>query len=54
MRSYKGVLLDFNGTLFFDSKMHIDAFKEYYQEKGKEVPTEEYIVKRRKIQTYLS
>ena len=45
MKNYKGVLLDFNGTLFFDSKMHIDAFKEYYQELGKECPSEEYIVK---------
>ena len=39
----KGLLFDFNGTLFFDSKLHIEAFKRYFVEHGKEEPTEEYI-----------
>ncbi len=30
----KGILLDFNGTLYFDSKMHIDAFNQTFRELG--------------------
>lgn len=45
MKSYKGILFDFNGTLFFDSYVHINIFQEYFAEQGKEVPTAEYIVK---------
>ncbi len=40
----KGVLFDFNGTLFFDSDKHIDAFKRFFAKRGLEVPTSEYIV----------
>lgn len=29
MKDYKGIIFDFNGTLFFDSKMHYDAWKEF-------------------------
>ena len=42
-KKLKGLLFDFNGTLFFDSKLHIDAFKKYFLEHGKEEPSEEYI-----------
>ena len=27
----KGILFDFNGTLFFDSDMHIEAFNRGYE-----------------------
>ncbi len=29
MTDYKGIIFDFNGTLFFDSKMHYDAWKDF-------------------------
>ena len=45
MEKVKGLLFDFNGTLFFDSKMHINIFQQYFAEKGKNSPTTEYIVK---------
>lgn len=35
--SVQGILFDFNGTLYFDSRMHIDAFNEVFTEYG--VPT---------------
>ena len=40
----KGLLFDFNGTLFFDSPFHIMAFKKYFVENGKEEPSSEFIV----------
>ena len=45
MSTVKGILFDFNGTLFFDSDMHIEAFKKYFVEHGKEEPTKEFIIK---------
>ena len=45
MKNIKGLLFDFNGTLFFDSKMHIRIFQEYFAERGKEPPTAELVVK---------
>lgn len=42
-KSIKGILFDFNGTLFFDSKLHVKAFKKYFVEHGKEEPSVEYI-----------
>ena len=45
MSKIKGVLFDFNGTLFFDSPFHIMAFKKYFVEHGKEEPSEEFIIK---------
>jgi len=44
MNKVKGLLFDFNGTLFFDSKMHIRVFQQYFAEKGKEPPTAEFVV----------
>lgn len=41
----KGILFDFNGTLFFDSHFHLKAFRELYRERGLEIPTDEYIVR---------
>lgn len=29
MNFYKGIIFDFNGTLFFDSKMHLEAWREF-------------------------
>ncbi len=39
----KGLLFDFNGTLFFDSSFHIKAFKKYFTDHGKEEPSAEFI-----------
>ncbi len=43
-KNIKGLLFDFNGTLFFDSYFHIKAFKKYFTEHGKPEPTEEFII----------
>ncbi|MBQ9085672.1 MAG: HAD family phosphatase [Clostridia bacterium] len=40
----RGILFDFNGTLFFDSDIHIHLFQEYHQEYGKEIPSADFIV----------
>ncbi len=29
MDKYKGIIFDFNGTLFFDSEMHLEAWREF-------------------------
>ena len=29
MEFYKGIIFDFNGTLFFDSEMHLEAWREF-------------------------
>ncbi len=44
-KNIKGILFDFNGTLFFDSQLHINAFKKYFTEHGKDEPTAEFIVR---------
>lgn len=44
-KTIKGILFDFNGTLFFDSLFHIDAFKIYFKERGKPEPSAEYITR---------
>ena len=28
-KKYKGIIFDFNGTLFWDSKKHLEAWREY-------------------------
>lgn len=40
----KGVLLDFNGTLFFDSEYHFKSFCGFYQRYGLPTPSKEYII----------
>lgn len=40
-----GVLLDFNGTLFFDSDMHIEAFQAIFSEYLNTVPTDEFLIR---------
>ena len=44
MSNIKGILFDFNGTLFFDSKLHMEAFRRYFKAHGIAVPTDEYMV----------
>jgi beta-phosphoglucomutase-like phosphatase (HAD superfamily) len=43
MKKLSGILFDFNGTLFFDSFIHIEAFKKVFVKFGKDAPTDEYI-----------
>ena len=43
-KQLKGVLFDFNGTLFFDTDCHVKAFEQYYAKKGMEVPSASYII----------
>ena len=43
-KKIKGVLFDFNGTLFFDTDCHVKAFEQYYAKCGMEVPSAEYII----------
>lgn len=44
MSKINGVLFDFNGTLFFDSELHIEAFKICFAKRGMDIPTPEFIV----------
>ena len=43
-KQLKGVLFDFNGTLFFDTDCHVKAFEQYYAKMGMEVPSADYII----------
>ena len=43
-KQLKGVLFDFNGTLFFDTDCHVKAFEQYYAKRGMEVPSADYII----------
>ncbi len=40
----KGILFDFNGTLFFDTDCHVKAFEKYYASKNMDVPSREFII----------
>ena len=45
MKNIKGILFDFNGTLFFDSKIHLSVFRDISRELlGREF-TEEFMIK---------
>lgn len=44
MSTVKGFIFDFNGTLFFDTKLHIKCFQEYCVKFGLPYMTEEYVV----------
>ena len=44
MTNLKGVLFDFNGTLFFDTDCHVKAFEQYYAKRGMDVPSADYII----------
>ena len=43
--SIKGLLFDFNGTLFFDSKYHLDAFNIFFDKYGLERRDREYVIR---------
>ena len=42
--SIRGILFDFNGTLYFDSRMHIDAFNEVFTGYGAPTHDDAYMV----------
>ena len=42
--SIQGILFDFNGTLFFDSRAHIQIFIDYFNEWGMEDQGAEFVV----------
>ena len=44
MSTPKGFIFDFNGTLFFDSRLHIRCFREYALKYGFKVLSDEYVV----------
>ena len=46
MKGFKGILFDFNGTLFFDSEFHIDAFQQIFPRLGAPAPTREEVIER--------
>ncbi len=41
----RGILFDFNGTLFFDSEMHMEAFRKCHASRGKNPPTVDEMVR---------
>ena len=43
--SLRGILFDFNGTLFFDSEMHMEAFRRCSISRGKPIPTVDDMVR---------
>ena len=43
-KQLKGVLFDFNGTLFFDTVYHVKAFEKCYANRGMEIPSAQYII----------
>ena len=45
MKKVNGLLFDFNGTLFFDSDIQLEAFKKCYYRDGLVPPDDDYIVK---------
>lgn len=43
MKKYKGVIFDFNGTLFFDTRQHEQAWREYVKQLcGRDVTEDEF------------
>ena len=44
MTRLKGILFDFNGTLFFDSAMHMEAFRRTFRSYGKPIPTDDFMI----------
>ncbi len=45
MKIAKGIIFDFNGTLFFDSRLHVAAFRECLSEAGKPIPSDLFLIK---------
>lgn len=46
MKQIKGILFDFNGTLFFDSGFHLEAFQKIFPEYGMPKPTEKFLIEK--------
>ena len=44
MAKLKGILFDFNGTLFFDTDRHVKAFEKCYANRGMPVPSSQEII----------
>lgn len=40
----KGILFDFNGTLLFDSDLHMEAFRQVFPAFGQPAPTDEFMI----------
>ena len=45
MKKAKGIIFDFNGTLFFDTRAHLGAFKKRFADVGKLVPDDMFLIK---------
>ena len=45
-KELKGILFDFNGTLFFDSDLHMEAFRQVFPLYGLPVPTDDFMAER--------
>ena len=45
MNKTRGVIFDFNGTLFFDSELHIEAFRHCFGSRNMPVPDNSFIVR---------
>ena len=43
-KQIKGVLFDFNGTLFFDTDCHIKAFEKCFANRGMNIPSPQFII----------
>lgn len=41
----KGILFDFNGTLFFDTALHLEAFRRAFRFYGKTAPSDADMIK---------
>lgn len=41
----RGILFDFNGTLFFDSDFHMEAFRRTLRGYGKPIPSDDYMIR---------
>ena len=44
MGEIKGILFDFNGTLFFDTEYHFEAFGSFYPRYGLTAPDRDYMI----------
>ena len=45
-KKFTGVLFDFNGTLLFDSDMHMEAFRRVFPLYGHDIPSDDFMIQR--------
>ena len=45
-KKFTGVLFDFNGTLLFDSDMHMEAFRQVFPLYGHPAPSDDFMIQR--------